>query len=174
MNHWQRIFLGIGSNLGDRRAICQQAVTMLDKHTAFRVTAVSSWHETAPEGMVSANMFINGVIEGRTTLSAQGVMELCLEIEKRAGRDRAKQGMDRPLDLDILYIENVITGYDGDDRRKTGTRKKERLTVPHPSIPERIFVLAPWAELAPELHVPIFNRTVSEMLRDVRLKRETT
>lgn len=153
--------MGIGSNLGDRKNNCLQALKMLDEDPCFKVTAVSSWHETEPEGMISDNKFINGVIEGATTLSADKVVKLFMDIENRLGRDRNKQGMDRPVDLDLLYLEDVVTGYD--DSKQHDAAKE--VIVPHPRLSQRVFVLEPWAELDKNLLVPVFNLTVSEMLQ---------
>jgi 2-amino-4-hydroxy-6-hydroxymethyldihydropteridine diphosphokinase len=162
LNKWRRVFVGIGSNLGERETLCRNAVKLLDEQHGFRVTAVSSWHETEPEGMVSEHMFINGVVEGLTSLSVYDLVKSCLDIETHSGRDRARQGMDRPLDMDLLYMEGVVTGYDAKLRPSTN---KELITVPHPGISKRVFVLKPWSELAPDLHVPVFNKTVAEMLQ---------
>jgi 2-amino-4-hydroxy-6-hydroxymethyldihydropteridine diphosphokinase len=156
MKKWRRIFLGLGSNLGDRKANCMKALSMLDAIEEIRIKDVSGWYETAPLGFQSEHMFLNGVAEGETRLDAKALIARCLATEDALGRNRREQGMDRPIDIDLLYMEGTITGYDD--------KTEHDITVPHPRIMERYFVLAPWSELAPDLYIPPFDMTVHEML----------
>lgn len=170
----KKIYLGIGGNLGKRIQNCRQALYLLDLSSAMQVTAVSSWHETVPYGMDSDLMFINGVAEAITTLEPEKIINLFLDIENQIGRNRKSQGMDRPIDIDLLYMEDVVTGYKPPNvsQRLTAVNTKENITIPHPGIVDRKFVLEPWAEIAPDLFVPVFNLTVSEMLKRLCQKEE--
>jgi 2-amino-4-hydroxy-6-hydroxymethyldihydropteridine diphosphokinase len=138
-----RAFVGVGSNLGDREATIRAALAELAAAAEVEVVAVSSLEETEPVGYLDQPRFLNGAAELRTELPARALLDLLLAIEARFGRDRASvppQGP-RTLDLDLLL-------YDGRRIDEPG------LTVPHPRLRERAFVLRPLAELDPALEVP--------------------
>jgi len=129
-----RAFLGLGSNLGDRVAHLRAAIAALDD-----LRAVSPVYETAPVGGPDGQgAFLNLVVELDSGLDAWGLLELCRELEAAAGRVRDVRWGPRTLDVDVLWID----GQSVDD---------PELTVPHPRLWERRFVLAPLADLAPEL-----------------------
>jgi len=132
-----RAFLGLGSNLGDRRAHLGNAVAGLPD-----VVGVSAVYETDPVGgPPGQSPYLNVVVELRTTRSARSLLELGRHLEDAAGRVRAERWGPRTLDVDVLLV--------GDQRVA-----EPDLVVPHPRMNERRFVLAPLAELAPEL-VPV-------------------
>jgi len=139
-----RVFVALGSNLGDRRAHLAAAVASLGATEGVEVWAVSGWHETrAVGGPAGQPDFLNGVLELRTELSPEDLLWLLQRIETRAGRDRRNEVRHGPrtLDLDLVLF--------GDERRAG-----PELVLPHPGLEERTFVLAPLAELAPELVLP--------------------
>jgi 2-amino-4-hydroxy-6-hydroxymethyldihydropteridine diphosphokinase len=136
----RRAFIGLGSNLGDRRALLQAAVDQLG--TAGDVVAVSPLYETEPVGGPTGQQdYLNLVVELRTTDSPRLLLERCRAVETSAHRDRtdtAERWGPRTLDADVLLVEGEV--IDDPD-----------LTVPHPRMWERRFVLAPLADLAPDL-----------------------
>jgi len=145
------VFLGLGSNLGDRDNNLSMAVKMIGEEIGT-VTGCSSVYETEPWGFRSDSSFLNMVISVRTSLRPSGLLGRILMIEAKLGRLRSGKGYkSRTLDIDILlYGSDVI--------------KKEELEIPHPRIAVRRFVLEPLCELAPEMIHPVLKVTFSELL----------
>ncbi len=132
--------LGLGSNLGDRRANLARAVEMIGRARDTAVAAESSLYATAPVGVTDQPEFLNAVVEVRTCLEPGELLEACLGIERGLGRVRSVRWGPRTMDIDILLIEGVVASG-------------ERLTLPHPRMTERAFVMVPLAEIAPGLVV---------------------
>ena len=147
------VYIGFGSNLGNRLDFCDRAVTLLGLLPRSLVTGVSSLYETEPlpENNPGPQWFLNGIVRLETDLTPQGLLEVCREVEKSLGRDQDDRSGPRTLDLDILLYGDRIIDEPG-------------LIVPHPRLHLRRFVLAPLAELAPELRHPLLNKTVQELL----------
>jgi len=138
-----RAYIALGSNLGDREATIRGALDALADEPAIEVVAVSSLVDTEPVGIVDQPRFLNGAAALETELSAQDLLALLLDVERRFGRRREgvpAQGP-RTLDLDLLL-------YGDEEIDEPGLR------VPHPRLHERAFVLGPLAEVAPGLEVP--------------------
>jgi len=131
-----RAFLGLGSNLGDRRACLAEAVGSLDG-----LVAVSPVYETAPVGGPEQDDYLNVVVELDTGLPPRDLLGVCHRLEAAAGRVRVERWGPRTLDVDILWIEGV-------------TVDEPDLQVPHPRLFERRFVTAPLRDLAPDLVSP--------------------
>lgn len=131
-------YLALGGNLGDRRHYLSAAVLALNSEAGLRVEKISSVYETAPVGVVDQPDFYNLVVEVATTLTARELLARCLAIEKTLGRVRSERWGPRTIDLDVLW-------YDG------STLNEPELTLPHPRMKERAFVLVPLAEIAPTL-----------------------
>lgn len=154
--------VGIGSNLGDRSAAIERAVLAMATLPATRLVARSSIHETEPVGPVPQGPFLNAAVVLETALAPLDLLDAFLAIERSLGRDRttAQPWGPRIIDLDLLlYASRVETG--------------PRLTLPHPRLHERSFVLEPLAEIAPHAVVPGTGRTVRELrdsLRGVALR----
>lgn len=133
-----RAYLALGSNLGDRRAHLQAAVDSLGAREGIRVIAVSRVYETAPVGGPPQDEYLNAVVAVETTFDAHELLALAHELEARAERVRRERWGPRTLDVDILLYDDV-------------TSDDPELTLPHPRMWERGFVLAPLRDVAPDL-----------------------
>ena len=135
-----RVFLNLGSNLGDRSSMLAQARALLDG-LDLQIVATSSVYETPPWGIADQPAYLNQVLEGRTTLSPRRLLRRCQDVETRLGRVRSTRWGPRIIDVDILlYGALEINEPD--------------LTIPHPQLAHRAFVLVPLAELDAALRVP--------------------
>jgi len=153
-----RCFIGLGSNLGPRTLYIKLALRLLNEIEGIRLIKCSKFYETEPIGIKSSYKFINAVAELNVTLLPNVLLNRLLEIEEILGRDRTK-GQDRTIDLDILWYEDVQI-------------ETPELSIPHPRIFERAFVLRPWSDLAPDLHLEIWDKTVFQLLEAVRDKQK--
>ena len=148
----QITYLSLGSNLGDRAANLQEAIRRLGD--IGKVRKVSSFYETEPVEFTEQPWFLNCAVDMETEKSAHELLREMLAIEQAMGRQRTQPKGPRLIDLDILlYGDEAI--------------RDESLTVPHPSMHERRFVLEPLAEIAPEARHPLLKKSVSEMLEAV-------
>lgn len=143
------VFIGLGSNLGDGRANLRQAWKRLGGEKLTPLT-LSHPYRSAPMGMVSEHWFTNAVGVCETKLTPQALLDRLLATEAALGRDRTL-GQDRVIDLDILYFDDLV-------------EQGPTLTLPHPEIASRLFVLAPLNELAPDHRHPVTGLTSREML----------
>jgi 2-amino-4-hydroxy-6-hydroxymethyldihydropteridine diphosphokinase len=154
MSH--RIYIGIGSNLGDRRANSAEAIDRITKIPDTRVVRASSLYESEPLGNAKT-WFVNSVIEIETEMGAEPMLKRLKAIEDAMGRKRVKgkRWGSRIIDLDILLSENEVV-------------EKRTLRVPHPEMHKRRFVLMPLAELAPHVVHPGLGQSVSALLATVK------
>lgn len=146
-----RGFLGLGSNLGDKRATLESALAAIGRIPGVEVRRVAHFYRTAPLGPVTQDWFLNTVAEIATELTPRDLLARCQEIECSLGRVRAERWGPRTVDIDVLWID----GY---------TEASPALTLPHPGAHLRSFVLAPLRELAPELRLR--GRSLDEWLRE--------
>ncbi|GGA84202.1 2-amino-4-hydroxy-6-hydroxymethyldihydropteridine diphosphokinase [Brucella endophytica] len=144
----KRAWLGLGGNIGDPVAAMGQALRLLDERNDTRVVAVSSVYRTPPWGKTDQDWFHNACAEIETTLSPIGLLDACLDIEKGLKRLRLERWGPRTIDIDVLAFEGVEN------------LDEPTLTLPHPRMTERAFVLVPLAEIAPGLVAN--GRTVAE------------
>ncbi len=151
---WSKVYIAIGSNMGNKEAYMEQAVNALVSDSNFRKVRTSEWLVTKPYGGVEQDDFLNGVIEAQTLLSPRQLLERLHEIEQQAGRERLVHWGPRTLDLDILFYEDRIVN-------------EEDLIIPHMDMANREFVLKPLSELAPAYLHPVFKKTVKQMLEEL-------
>jgi 2-amino-4-hydroxy-6-hydroxymethyldihydropteridine diphosphokinase len=143
------VYLSLGSNLGGRKAQLHAATAQLAK--LGRVIKVSSFYETEPLEFAEQPWFLNCVIAIETGMSAQELMAAILRSEKEMGRRRAQKKGPRSIDIDILLFDQAVI-------------ESADLTIPHPAMHHRRFVLEPFAEIAPDVLHPIFKKTIRELL----------
>jgi len=144
------VYLSLGSNLGDRAANLGQAVGQLAELGA--VVSVSSFYETEPVGTGPQPWFLNCAVRLDTEKMPRQLMAAILHLEESMGRQRRMEKSPRPIDIDILLFGSSIVDLPS-------------LTIPHPRLHERRFVLEPLSEIAPDARHPVFKRTIRE-LRD--------
>lgn len=137
----RQAFIGLGSNLDDPVAQLDRALAALDAGAGIRVAGVSSFYRTEPWGDTAQPAFVNAVARLETALSPEALLDALASIEAAAGRSRARRWGPRTLDLDLLVFDDLRSDDPG-------------LTLPHPRLHERAFVLVPLAELAPALEIP--------------------
>ncbi len=157
MNKQNRVWLALGSNLGDSQRILQQAWHDLGENESISLVSLSLPYVTEPVGMESENLFLNAVGILDTGHAPELLLALLQQVEKGFGRV-SKTGQngyqDRLLDLDILYYDNCVLNTD-------------RLMLPHPHIAERLFVLAPLVEIDPQHCDPRTGQTAETMHQDL-------
>ncbi|MGE5518787.1 MAG: 2-amino-4-hydroxy-6-hydroxymethyldihydropteridine diphosphokinase [Candidatus Dadabacteria bacterium] len=143
-------FLLIGGNMGDRLHYLREAIQKI-KNSIGEITKTSSVYETAAWGIEDQAKFLNQVLVVHTSLSPKELLESILTIEEQMGRKREVKYGPRIIDIDILFYDDEVT-------------RSEGLTIPHPEIPNRKFVLVPLAEINPGFIHPVINKTVLELL----------
>jgi 2-amino-4-hydroxy-6-hydroxymethyldihydropteridine diphosphokinase len=146
------IYLGLGSNLGDRLGNLHRAAEALPPSVS--ILAASPVYETDPWGYLDQPAFLNQVWEVATALPAKELLLALKKIERKIGRKVTFQNGPRVIDLDILFYGDLLLEQDG-------------ISIPHPRLHERAFVLVPLADLAPGLVHPSFGKTVRELLQSV-------
>ncbi len=148
------VYLSLGSNIGNREEMLQQAVRLLAS-ADFRITRMSSVYETEPQDVRGQPWFLNMVLEAETTLFPRQLLGRIQKVEQQLGRRRPAPKGPRTIDIDILLFGTAVIDTTG-------------LTVPHPRMAERRFVLEPMTELAPDLRHPVLRRTMRELLGTIR------
>ncbi len=146
------VFLGLGSNLGERETYLEDAIARLNRNQNINVLNRSSMMETEPLGEVSQPLFLNMVVEIETKNDPEKLLDVCLAIELANGRVRGQRWGPRTLDIDILFYGSEIIN-------------KPSLQIPHPEVARRYFVLAPMAEIAPKFEHPVLKEPVLAMLQ---------
>ncbi len=157
------VYFGLGSNIGDRKANCLQALAELERN-GIRIIRKSRMYETAPWGVTEQPSFINMAVEAETSLRPEELLLTIKEIEKKLGRTETTRWGPRVIDIDILLFDQEIidtTIYD-----ETG--QPLPLVIPHPFIQEREFVLKPLAEIAPDLLHPVLVKTIKELIASLK------
>lgn len=148
-----RAYLSLGSNRGDRDGNLEKAIKLLSDW-AGNIVAESSLFETLPWKMIDSTDFLNQVILLETALPAEKLMDVIFQIETLMGRVRTQKKYEpRTIDIDILFFNDEIIETDG-------------LTVPHPLMQQRRFVLEPFAEIAPDFIHPVFQKSIRGILKE--------
>jgi len=150
----ERVFLSLGSNLGDRTGNVERALNLIASVPGVRVVRASSLYETEPEGYVDQPDFINAAVEIETTLTPHKLLGEIKEIERSMGRKKTFRFGPRIIDVDILLFGGLI--IDEPD-----------LVIPHPLMLERRFVLMPLAEIAPQTLHPISGKTIDSHRKNI-------
>lgn len=153
------VYLGIGSNLGDRKSYLDYAVDQLKRDDFTRVRKVSSYINTEPYGFIDQPDFLNGVLEIETLYAPEELLAVINDIEKDAGRERIVHWGPRTLDIDILLYDDCLIST-------------EKLRIPHVEMAKREFVLEPICEIAPQVMHPVLHKTMAELLAELGRKKE--
>lgn len=155
------IYFGLGSNLGDKKANLEQAITQLNIHVG-EIAKKSSIYSTKALGFDSENDFLNQVVQIQSDLNVFDVLKELSQIEKSLGRENKSQAEnyeDRLIDIDILYYNSEII-------------ENDKLSIPHKRLAERKFVLVPLAEIASDFLDPIHHKTIQELIEQTTDKSE--
>jgi 2-amino-4-hydroxy-6-hydroxymethyldihydropteridine diphosphokinase len=150
----ERIYLSLGSNMGDRAKNIARALEAFPAH-GVKVMRESSLYETEPVEMTEQGWFLNSVVEAETDLQPEELMAALLAIEREMGRERRVPKGPRVIDLDVLLYGSDVVHTMG-------------VEIPHPRMARRRFVLAPLAEIAPEVRHPVLQKTAAELLASVK------
>ena len=152
MNH--RALIGVGSNIGLAAQNCKKAIELVNKSESVNVTAQSSLYESQPVGKTNQAWFVNSTIEVYTKLGPEELLQYLLNIEQEFGRIRKEKWGARIIDLDILDFEGLIMD-------------SKTLTLPHPEMTKRRFVLEPLSEIAGETIHPLKKKMISDLLKEL-------
>jgi 2-amino-4-hydroxy-6-hydroxymethyldihydropteridine diphosphokinase len=147
-----KVFVGIGSNLGVPTENCEEAIRLLNTLPKIKIIDRSSLYESEPVGEISQNWFINATVAIKTSLDPKRLLAKFLEIENDLGRKRREKWGPRVIDLDMLVYENYVINSNA-------------LTLPHPEMTKRRFVLLPLSEFAGDYLHPIENKTINDLLK---------
>lgn len=147
-------YIGIGSNVGDKINYCQEAISEILKIDRHKLLARSSFFKTQPIGYTLQDWFVNGVIKIGTDLDHLSLLSSLKSIERRLGRLETFRWGPRIIDLDLLFFDDI-------------SAETPELKVPHPRVQERQFVLAPLAEIEPDLLHPVLKKTVEALLNEL-------
>ena len=146
------VYLGLGSNMGNRQDNLDRALDFLSHR--LRMEKISSLYDTEPIGNINQPRFLNLVCQVYTRLAPMGLLALAKGIESKLGRTFSKSNAPRPIDIDILFYDDQVI-------------ETPELVIPHPRLTERAFVLVPLVEIAPDLVHPVAGKTIEELLRAV-------
>ena len=154
---WHTAYVALGSNLGDRQAYLRSGIDGVKAHPLCRVEEVAPVYVTAPYGGVKQEDFLNTVMKVKTLLEPEQLLDVLQGLERKAGRERKIHWGPRTLDLDVLFFDGRIL-------------ETPRLTVPHPDLENRDFVLKPLCDIAPGLVHPVNGKTAYRMLKELEEK----
>lgn len=148
---WHKVYLGLGSNLGDKHNNLDQAINIINNSKYCEVVKVSEYYETKPVGYLEQDDFSNCAVEIKTIFSPKELIKFLLNVEKDLKRERTIKWGPRTIDLDVLLFDNIVTSY-------------EDIIIPHPRMHKRMFVLKPLSDIAPYVMHPILNKRIINLL----------
>jgi 2-amino-4-hydroxy-6-hydroxymethyldihydropteridine diphosphokinase len=148
------VYIGLGSNVGDRHRNCLTAIELL-RQNGLLVAKQSSMHETEPWGVTDQPEFVNMTVETETDLAPIKLLEVLKKIEKDMGRQDTIKWGPRIIDLDILLYDDIIM-------------KTDSLTIPHSLMHERAFVLGPLSEIAGNFIHPVLKKSITDLLKEIK------
>ncbi|MDL2302636.1 2-amino-4-hydroxy-6-hydroxymethyldihydropteridine diphosphokinase [Lachnospiraceae bacterium OttesenSCG-928-D06] len=151
---WHKVYLGIGSNMGNRHQYLQDGISALGEYAEIKVKKVSEIITTKPYGGVEQGDFLNGALEIETLFTPNELLEVIHSIETAADRERTTRWGPRTLDLDILFYDKLVY-------------EDEELLIPHIDMQNRFFVLKPMMEIAPYFRHPILKKTMEELVTEL-------
>ncbi|RWZ51279.1 2-amino-4-hydroxy-6-hydroxymethyldihydropteridine diphosphokinase [Halobacillus fulvus] len=150
----KRAFIALGSNLDTREQFLSEAIGHLERHPEIQIVQKSSVYETAPVGYTDQSDFLNMVALIRTSLSPAALLDYCQSIEADLGRKRVVKWGPRTIDLDILLYDDESV-------------EEEHLTIPHPHMHERAFVMVPLADVDPDVIIPRLERSAKDVIAEL-------
>ncbi|KOA20127.1 bifunctional folate synthesis protein [Clostridium homopropionicum DSM 5847] len=151
---WNRVFIGVGSNLGDKKENIKLAAEKINSSGLTKIINQSPQYETKPVGYLEQDNFINAVFEAKTLLNPKELIVLLLEIEKELKRERLIKWGPRTIDLDILLYNDIVTS-------------SEEIVIPHLRMHERLFVIKPLCDIAPYVIHPVLNKRIYEIKEEL-------
>jgi 2-amino-4-hydroxy-6-hydroxymethyldihydropteridine diphosphokinase len=144
------VYIGIGSNVGDKEKNCREAIKELGELSSVKIRSRSGFYITDPVGGPPQDDFVNTVVKEETTLSPDECLKEFKRVEKKMGRTKSPRNHPRVIDVDILMYGDMVLS-------------KATLTIPHPRMHERYFVLRGFVEIAPEVVHPVLHKTIREL-----------
>lgn len=152
---WHTAYLSIGSNMGDTKKYLDNAVSMLEREPSTKVLKCSSYIVTKPYGNENQDDFLNGAVKIKTLLTPFELLDFVHEIEAENGRERKEHWGPRTLDIDIILYDDMVI-------------ESDNLIIPHADMHNREFVLKPLSEIAPNARHPLFEKTASQLYKDIK------
>ena len=163
------LYLGLGSNKGNKEALINQALVLLEERIGT-IVCRSAFYKTLPWGFVSSNSFLNAAVKIQTNLLPESILNITQQIETQLGRQQKSQNniyTDRTIDLDLLLYNDWTVEADYPAENKDGVI---HLSLPHPFMHERLFVIEPLNEIAPDLIHPILNKSIHTLYQNLKEK----
>lgn len=148
------VYIGFGSNLGERRQNIRRALSYLSSNKKIEIVSVSPIYDNPPVGYEEQPRFLNGVAKIATSLSPVPLLKELKGIEKKMGREAGKKWASRIIDLDILFYDRIIFNEEG-------------LVIPHRELHKRWFVLKPFNEIAPDFKHPVLKKTIHQLFEEL-------
>jgi 2-amino-4-hydroxy-6-hydroxymethyldihydropteridine diphosphokinase len=148
------VFIGLGSNLGDRKKNLQDAITRLQESGFVTIVSISRFYDTEAQGFKDQPDFLNCVIKVMTPLEPEELLAMLKEIEKKMGRTETERWGPRVIDLDILFYDTLVLRNNG-------------LRIPHPDAHKRWFVLKPMSDIDPDFEHPVLKKSIRQLLEEL-------
>ncbi|MBI5403877.1 MAG: 2-amino-4-hydroxy-6-hydroxymethyldihydropteridine diphosphokinase [Ignavibacteriae bacterium] len=147
------VYLGLGSNIGDKKMFIESAVLRISEITRTKVIRSSLLYRTEPWGIKNQDFFLNSVVEIETGLKPEELLKELKKIETSVGREKREKWHEREIDIDILFYDGIIF-------------ENDQVKIPHPELHKRNFVLVPMCELNPEFVHPVIKKSMLELLNE--------